>query len=329
MNPVVPAIRFISFGLGPIGIGIAQVALEHGHTMVGAVDVDPAKAGRPLADLVPGAPAWSVERTVDPLLNAAGDVVLHSTQSHLEQVMPQLVPLLDAGLNVISTCEELAYPWYHHPQEAALLDRLARDRGARVVGLGVNPGFVMDVLPVLLSAPCRRVDRIMAERVVDVGLRRAPLQRKVGVGLTVEAFRRGVNERAMGHVGLPESVAMIAAAMGWTLEGIEETIEPVADGATVRGLRQVCRGRRDGTAVITLDLTMATGVDRPRDRVRIEGDPPIVTEIAGGIHGDVATWAIVVNAIPRLLAARPGLLTAVQMAVAPGPLVPMQLPLPR
>lgn len=309
-----PTARLIAFGLGPIGLGIARVALEHGHTLVGAVDVDPEKVGRPLSDLVPGAEPLPVQRTVDPLLNAGADVVVHSTQSRMVQVMPQLMPLLDAGLNVISTCEELAYPWYHHPQEAALLDRIARERGARVVGLGVNPGFVMDALPVLLTAPCRRVDRIAAERVVDVGVRRAPLQKKVGVGLPVDAFRAGVAEGTIGHVGLPQSAAMIAAALGWTLEEIYESIEPDVDASgTVRGLHQTCRGLRAGETVITLDLTMAAGVDRPRDMVRIEGDPPIMMEIAGGIHGDVATWAIVVTAIPRVLGARPGLLTAVQL----------------
>ena len=141
---VVSSARVIIFGLGPIGVGIAEVALEHGHQIIGAVDIDPAKAGRPLSEVVRGAGDVTIERTIDPLLNAGAEVVLHSTQSHIDQVMPQLVPLLDAGLNVISTCEELAYPWHHHPKDAALLDQMAKERGARVIGVGVNPGFVMD-----------------------------------------------------------------------------------------------------------------------------------------------------------------------------------------
>lgn len=317
MADVVAGARVISFGLGPIGVGIAEVALEHGHQIVGAVDIDPAKAGRPLSTQVHGAGEVTVERSIDPLLNTGADVILHSTQSHMDQVMPQLVPLLDAGLNVISTCEELAFPWHHHPKEAALLDRLARDRSARIVGVGVNPGFVMDALPVALTAPMRAVERIAVERVVDASLRRVPLQRKIGVGMTVEAFRRGVQEGTVGHVGLPQSVAMIAAALRWPLEGIEESIEPEVDARRkVRGLHQICRGRSGGRDVITLDLTMAAGVERPRDVIRIDGTPPITMEIAGGIHGDVATWSIAVNAIPRLLAARPGLLIATQLSLA-------------
>jgi len=317
MEHAVSSARCIVFGLGPIGIGITEVALERGHTIVGAVDIDPKKVGRPLSDLVPGAPAVPIQRTVDPLLNQGADVVLHSTQSRIEQVMPQLVPLLDAGLNVISTCEELAYPWHHHPKEAALLDQLARERGARIIGLGINPGFVMDALPVMLTAPCRRVDRITVERVVDVGLRREPLRRKVGVGLTVDAFRQGVADGSIGHLGLLQSASMIAAALGWTLDGIDESIEPDLDvSRTVQGLHQVCRGHHHGREAITLDLTMASGVERPRDVVRIEGVPPITMEVPGGIHGDVATWAIAVNTIPRLLASRPGFLIATHLPPA-------------
>ena len=300
--------RLIVFGLGPIGIGIAQLCLERGYRIVGAVDADPRKSGRPLSEFVAEGGATPIDPTAEHSLRGGADVVLHSTQSRITQVVPQLVPLLEAGLNVISTCEELAYPWYHHPADAAHLDRVAQAHGARVIGLGVNPGFVMDALPVMLTAACRAVHRISVERVVDVGLRRLPLQKKVGVGLTVEAFTRGVADGTMGHVGLPQSVAMIAAAMGWTLDTIEESIEPEvdADGA-VRGLHQVCRGRRGGEAVVTLDLTMATGVAHPRDVIRIDGVPPFTAEIDGGIHGDVATWSIAVNTIPALLAAPPGL----------------------
>lgn len=314
---VVAGARVIVFGLGPIGIGIAQLCLERGHRIVGAVDADPQKAGHPLSDLVAGGGATPIDLTAERVLRAEADVVLHSTQSRLTQVIPQLGPLLEAGLNVISTCEELAYPWYHHPAEAAHLDRVANAHGVRVVGLGVNPGFVMDALPVMLTAPCRAVHRITVERVVDVGLRRLPLQRKVGVGMTVEAFTRGVADGSMGHVGLPQSTAMIAAGMGWTLDGIEESIEPEIDAQrAVRGLHQICRGMRGGEAVVTLDLTMATGVAHPRDAIRIDGVPAFEMEIDGGIHGDVATWSIVVNAIPRVLSAHPGLLTAVDLALA-------------
>lgn len=310
-----PPARFIQYGLGPIGIGIAELALQRGHQLVGAVDIDPAKTGRPAADLIPGAPRdIIVLADAAGVLNAGADVVLHSTQSRLMQVLPQLTLLLDAGLHVISTCEELAFPWHHHPPEARMLHDLARARGAAVVGLGVNPGFVMDLLPVVLSAPCRTVRSVAVERLVDVGQRRLPLQHKVGVGVTPEEFRRGVQDGRFGHVGLPQSVAMIAHALGWSLARITESVEPVVgDNNRVRGLHQICQGARNGAIVVTLDLTMAAGAEHPRDAITIEGDPAIHAEIAGGIHGDVATWAIVVNAVPRILAAPPGLLVGTEL----------------
>lgn len=315
MWAVVPSARVIQYGLGPIGTGIAELSLARGHRLTGAADVDPAKTGRPLGELVPGAPAGVVVER--PPLDAPArraDLVLHSTQSRLAQVIEQLLPLLDAGLPVISTCEELAYPWHHHPSEAAALDAMARARGVAVVGLGVNPGFVMDVLPAILAAPCRSIERISVRRVVDVGLRRLPLQQKAGVGLTPEAFAEGASAGRIGHVGLLQSVAMLADALGWRLDGIEETVEPVAGpDRTVRGLHQVCRGIREGRTVITLDLAMTAGASDPRDTVSIDGTPPMRMEIAGGVQGDQATCAIVVNAIPQILAASPGLRVATEL----------------
>ncbi len=315
----VPPVRFVQHGLGPIGVAIASLALRHCHQLVAAVDTDPAKAGRPAAALIPAAPAdIIVEANATAVLNVGADIVLHSTQSHLAQVLPQLLPLVDAGLSVISTCEELAFPWHHFPAEAASLDALARSRGAVVVGLGVNPGFVMDLLPIVLTAPCTDVRRVRVERVVEVGVRRLSLQRKVGVGLTPEAFQAGVADGRIGHVGLPQSVAMIAHALGRPLDRIDESIEPVlGSDAKVRGLHQLCQGIRDDVATITLDLTMAAGVAHPHDTVTVDATPPIRAVIEGGVHGDQATCAIVVNAISTVLASPPGILTAIQLPAVP------------
>jgi 4-hydroxy-tetrahydrodipicolinate reductase len=301
-------VEVVLFGLGPIGLGIAEVALMRGHRVVGAADIDPDKAGRDLGALL-GREPMGTTVTADPAaaLARAPRLVLHSTLSRIEQVLPQILQCVEAGACVISTCEELAYPWYHHPDEARTIDQSAQARGVTVLGVGVNPGFVMDLLPIVMTAPCREVRAVRVTRVVDAGLRRLPLQRKVGAGLDRSEFERGVAEGRIGHVGLPESVAMVGDALGWSLESITETVEPHMDGAGVRGLHQVASGLRRGRAVITLDLTMAVGAANPRDAVVIEGDPPIDLTIAGGVHGDVATCAIAVNAIPQVLAARPGL----------------------
>ncbi|MGQ0568683.1 MAG: dihydrodipicolinate reductase [Armatimonadota bacterium] len=275
-----------------------------------AIDIDPQKAGRDLGTLL-GLDPLGVSVTADAAaaLTRGPQVVLHSTQSHLAQVTSQILACIEAGACVVSTCEELAFPWRHHPVDARRIDEAAKARGVTVVGVGVNPGFVMDLLPIVLTGPCRDVRAVRVTRVVDAGQRRLPLQRKVGAGLEQAAFEEGVAAGRIGHVGLAESVAMIADALGWALEEIREEIEPVLVGTEVRGLHQVATGLHDGRPGITLDLTMAVGAPHPRDTVVIEGEPALHVTAAGGIHGDVATCAIAVNAIPRVLAAPPGLTT--------------------
>ncbi len=303
------------YGLGPIGLGIAALAVDRGYRPVAAVDIDPEKIGRDLGALLDrGTLGVTVARDAADAFATRPRVVFHSTQSRLAQVTPQLLTIIEAGASIISTCEELAFPWYHHAQDARRIDDAAKTRGVTVVGLGVNPGFVMDLLPIVLTAPCREIRGVHVTRVVNAGLRRLPLQRKVGAGMTRVEFEEGVAAERIGHVGLKESVAMIADALGWRLDSIDERIAPVLDGATVRGLHQVAAGRRgvtgsDGGAAITLDLTMALDAPNPRDAVTLDGDPPIAMTVTGGIHGDVATCALAVNALARVLAAPPGLVT--------------------
>ncbi|MGH2374774.1 MAG: NAD(P)H-dependent amine dehydrogenase family protein [bacterium] len=310
------SITIAHYGLGPIGLGIAALAVDRGYRPVAAIDIEPKKVGRDLGALLDrGTLGVTVTNDAAAALAAHPRVVLHSTQSRLAQVTPQLLAIIEAGASVISTCEELAFPWYHHAQDARRIDEAATARGVTVVGLGINPGFVMDLLPIVLTAPCREIRAVHVTRVVDAGLRRLPLQRKVGAGMTRVEFEDGVASGRIGHVGLKESVAMIADALGWRLDSIDERIEPVLDGGTVRGLHQVATGRRrehpgsTDALPVTLDLTMAIGASNPRDAVTLDGDPPITMTVAGGIHGDVATCALAVNALPRVLAAPPGLIT--------------------
>jgi hypothetical protein len=313
--PMTPPIRVIHYGLGPIGLGVAAILTQRpGYEIVGAIDLDPEKVGKDLGTLLGRGPTGiPVVADEGSALDQKADVVVHATRSHLPDVLPQLFAAVARGLNVVSTCEELSYPWRRYPEESRELDRLARAHGVTVVGVGVNPGFVMDVLPILFTAPCREVKRIRVERVVDVSRRREPLQRKVGVGLSPREFHQGVREGRIGHVGLEESVAMIAAALEWELQRIDHSIEPIVEDGQVRGLHQVARGVREGTEVILLDLTMKAGAPNQRDVIWIEGEPPLHVEVEEGIPGDIATCAIVANAIPAVLEAPPGLLAPFQI----------------
>jgi 4-hydroxy-tetrahydrodipicolinate reductase len=324
-------IRTIHYGLGPIGCHIARVAARRSQiAIVGGVDIDPAKVGQDLGMVIGlekplGLP---VERDLAAVLKRTpADVVVHSTGSFLPQVRDQIEALVQAGLNVVSTCEELSYPWAAHPRIAADLDRLAKDKGVTILGTGVNPGFVMDTLALVLSGVCQDITHLCITRVVDTAKRRVQLQRKTGAGLPLDDFHRRVKAGTLRHVGLPESLHMVAAGLGWKLDEVEDTIEPIVASAPARsadivvepgqaaGVRQVARGLQGGREVIALHLVMQLGAAESYDAVDIEGTPPVHLRIAGGVHGDQATAAIVVNAIPRVVAADPGLLTMADLPV--------------
>jgi 4-hydroxy-tetrahydrodipicolinate reductase len=322
-------IRVVCYGLGPIGIGIARLALDRpGMAVVGAIDLDPQKVGRDLGALAGRAESQVVVGgdAAATLAETRPDVVLHATSSSLAKVADQLSQIAECGADVVSTCEELAYPWTAQPQLAAELDAIARRAGVTLLGTGVNPGYAMDALPLFLTAPCAAVRGVRVLRVVDAARRRGPLQRKVGAGLTPDEFEARVRDGTVRHVGLPESLHMLATRLGWRLDRMDDTIAAVlADtpivtefvevaAGQVAGVRQIARGFVGGREVLNLELQMYVGAPEPRDAVEIDGDPPVRMTIAGGLHGDIATAAIVVNAASSVARAAPGLAS---MAEAP------------
>jgi len=322
MSANTPLITFAQFGLGPIGIEAVKLAAEKPWLRaVGAVDIDPAKVGKTLADLT-GNPALAHAK-VYPSAEALWaevqpDVVLHTAGSKAGATFEQSRFFLERGVSVASTCEELVFPQLLAPEATAEFDALCKKHNARIVGTGVNPGFVMDLLPVFLTGVCREVSAIHGRRVVDATTRRQPLQAKIGSGQDPEAFRAKFREGKAGHAGFKQSVALVGHAMGWKLDRIEETCEPViaehriqtkffdvAAGLT-RGLHQIARGYEGDRLRIELDLTMALEEKDPHDSVRIDGKPGINAVLQGGVAGDVATISALINAIPRLLAAPAG-----------------------
>jgi 4-hydroxy-tetrahydrodipicolinate reductase len=330
-------IRVLQYGVGPIGASIVRlmrgkVALE----IVGAIDKDPAKVGRDLGEVAGSKDApWGVLIAADStgLLAKPVDVVIHSTSSYLPNVMDQLLECLGAGCCVISTCEELAYPYRKHPDLSAQLDAAAKEEGVALVGTGVNPGFVMDKLVLTLSAVSQRVEWAKAVRIVDASKRRLPLQKKIGAGMTPEEFRAQVSAGVIKHHGLPESIAMVADGLGFELDDISETIEPVIAAEPVKteflevapgqvaGVHQIARGMDGGKEKIYMELKMFVGAEDSADSIELKGEPNLELTIPGGTHGDVATAAVVVNAIPSILAAQSGLRTARDLPLSYFPVV--------
>lgn len=321
-------VRVVQYGLGPIGQASARVLLDKQKTglveLVGAIDIDPDKAGKDLADLLNLAEPTGIiiDRDAAKVLRESNaDVAVHTTSSFLDRVQEQLLICAKAGVHVVSSTEELAYPFVRHPERATALDMVARQHGVVFVGTGVNPGFAMDTLVLTATGVCTDVTRIQATRVVDAGLRRGPLQRKVGAGITPEAFAEKKATGTFGHIGLRESLLLVAEGLDWTFDRIEETLEPMmADrdittphvdvaAGQVAGIHHAITGFRRDHPLITLDLKMYVGAENPHDAVRIDGTPPIDLVVQGGIFGDTATIAALVNAVPLILNTEPGLRT--------------------
>jgi len=324
---VTEPVRALLFGVGAIGAGIGRLAAAREEiALVAAADAAPGKAGAPLYEALgvaprPGVPQPAIEADVErALADAKPQVVLHATGSFLADVAPQLIACARGGANVVSTCEELAYPWRGHP-EAKQLDAEAKAHGVTILGTGVNPGFVMDTLAVTLSGVCQRVERIRLTRVVDVATRREQLQRKVGVGLTTNEFREQAATGRFGHIGLLESLLLLADGLGWSSGRLDYVfeMEPVLgpDGLVI-GMRQIAEGMYEGRTVIEATIEMLAGAERPRDEIEIDGTPPVHMVIEGGIPGDSATAAIIVNAVPRVVAHAPGLITMLDLPVVAG-----------
>jgi hypothetical protein len=233
-----------------------------------------------------------------------------------------LLACLEAESCIVSTCEELSYPYRTHPELAAKLDAAAKDWGVALVGTGVNPGFVMDKLVVTLAAVSQRIEHAKALRIVDASKRRLPLQKKIGAGMTVDEFRTKVAAGVIKHVGLPESVAMVADSLNLPVDEITETIEPMVATERVQteyltvetgqaaGVHQIARGTGGGKELVYLELQMYVGAKSPADTVELKGHPNISLVIPGGSHGDMATASVVVNSIPVILDAPAGLRTS-------------------
>jgi hypothetical protein len=324
--------RIIQAGLGPVGQAIARLALQRENLQVlAAVDPDPAKVGKDLGTVL------GLERTLGITVQAGlpgveADAVIQATGSHLKNVSGQLEQYLTAGYNVVSTCEELSFPVAWDGALARWLDSTAKSHNVTIHGTGVNPGFVMDALVLCASGACQAVRSVKVTRVVDARHRRLPLQQKTGATLSPEEFMARARAGNLGHVGLEASCRLVAAGLGWPVEDYSETIEPVVAGSEVSsqyltvkpgqvaGLHQTATLTSGGKSVIVMDLTMALGADNPHDQIEMDSDPPVNIIVQGGYHGDKSTAAVIVNSIPMVVEAQPGLLTVADLAIprAPG-----------
>ena len=320
-------VRIVLYGIGAVGSMIAKSLIQKkGIQIVGAIDVAKDKVDKDLGVVLGLERKLRITVTddVDSLLtHTKPDIVVHATSSFLKDTYAQISSVLKHGVDIVSTCEELSYPFHTEPKMAKDLDLLAKKHDATVLGTGINPGFLMDTLVIILTAPCQKIEKIEVTRVMNAATRRLPFQKKVGAGLAVGEFQNKIQkEEITGHVGLEQSIAMIADALGWKLDQIRaEPVEAVrarkaVENGEIRirvgdvaGIRQKAKGLRKGEEIIVLDFRAYVGAEEEYDAITITGSPNIKQKIQPCVHGDVGTVAMIINMIPKVIKAPAGLLT--------------------
>ncbi len=323
-------------GTGQMGSGIARLVLERpGLNLVGAY------ARRPERESMDLGRAIGLERDLG--LAIHGDleqmiresrpqIAIQATCSRLDEALPEIDTLVEHGVNVISIAEQMAWPAASSPEGARRLQRLAVDHGVSVLGTGINPGFVLDLLVIALSGVCLDVRSIAATRINDLSPYGRTVLDSQGVGLTAEQFQLGLDKgTVVGHYGFAESIHMIAAALGWQVDRIEESREPILSTVLretpavrvkpgeVAGCHHRAFAYGHGRTLITLDhpqqvVPGAEGIETG-DRIEILGTPDIRLEGRPEIPGGQGTVALAVNMIPRLLHTGPGLYSMADLPV--------------
>ncbi len=325
-------IRVIVYGLGAIGMLIAKHLYDKEWAeLVGAIDIDPSKVGRDVGELLGlgsiGARVAHDDEAIGFIKNSNVDVVVHTVTTYLDKAYKQLEKAINAGAHVVSTSETLAYPWYRFPDLANKLDALAKSKNVSVIGTGVNPGFIFDTLPAFLTSVCIRVDRIKVVRSIDASKRRYPFQKKYGLSLRPDEFYDKMKKGEItAHVGYAESIMLISSMLGVKIDRVVEKQEPViADKhmktkyfdipeGHVAGIRGLGIGFVNNKEFVVLELIASVGRS-DYDEIIIEGVPPLKWRNEYGTSGDIATAAMVTNMIPKIVNAKPGLLTMADISI--------------
>jgi 4-hydroxy-tetrahydrodipicolinate reductase len=318
-------IRAVLIGAGPLGINIYKQALKRSDIRIThVVDIEPSLSGKDMGNHI-GQDPNGIQITEKLPEDHQAQVAILATVSDLPRIGPQLLMLIEAGLPVVTTCEEMFFPWDNSKEWSETIDRAAKDKNVAVLGTGVNPGFLMDALPSMLTGVCASVDKVEVRRYQDAQFRRIPFQKKIGAGLSYEEFEKRRIEGSLRHVGLAESMHFIAHQLGWKLDRTEDKAEPVVAERNIEteslkivsgqmaGIRQTGTGYVDGKERIKLIFEAYVAAPESYDEIEIFGTPHIRSRIIGGVHGDVATCAIILNACRAILKANPGLRTMADM----------------
>lgn len=324
------SIRFVQVGFGPIGQEIVKFASERENLkLMAVVDLDKEKIGKDIGEILNTEKIGiNVSGDLEEVLKKDFDIAVVSTLSSFKDVFPTVKQCVESSKNVISTCEEMLYPFANNQKLAEQLDQIAKENNVTILGTGINPGFLMDFLPIILTTPQKRTDKVVVKRYQDASKRRLPFQKKIGAGLSVEEFNKKVKEGTIRHVGFKESVYLIAKALFFEINQFEETVNPVVaeeeakseyitvKKGMVKGVHQMAIGFKDGKELIKLELKAFLGNPLEEDTVELYGEPNITSTIKGGVNGDVGTASVVINTMPSVIKSKAGLKTVMDIPPA-------------
>ncbi len=325
-------VKIVSYGIGVIGQRLAKHLLtKEGVEIVGAIDINPAILGKDLGEVL-GMEKINVTISddVDKVLSETKpDIVCHTTMSYLKQTYDQFEGILKHKVNIVSSCEELGYPYVEEESTelAKKIDKIAKKYGVSLLGTGINPGFLMDTLPIFLSGPCEEVESMYIARQMNAATRRVPFQKKIGAGMTVDEYTEAISSHKItGHVGLEQSIQMIADTLGWEIDEMKvDQPGPITfdhevksdaikvPAGYVAGGSQMAYGISKGKTLITMDFKAYIGAPEEFDKVSIDAVPPINNKITPCVHGDHGTIAMMTNMIPHVINAEPGLKTMAEL----------------
>ena len=302
---------FVMYGFGEIGRLITSLALRQGFRCVGVVDVNPSLVGADVGEVLGiGNTGVKIDSDAERIIKETKpDVVIHATGSYLDRVYPQLSLCAKLGVDVVSTCETLVYPYYRYPSLAAQLDEEAKRGGIRIVGAGINPGFLFDYLPAILTTPCHEIKSISITRSLDASRRRQSFQKKIGIGLVENEWMELMNSgKITGHVGYAESIALLSHMLNLELVNVHEEQKPVlGDDGRALGLQGIAEAVTKEN--IQIRLRFVARLDNEEyDEIRIEGEPSI-TWRSSGTPGDVATASVILNVAKLVHKTGTGLVT--------------------
>ena len=331
-------VKIAIWGFGAMGSGMAKMILsKKGFDIVGISDSYEKIIGKSIFTILdlenPLSHDVLIEKNIEKILiREKPDLVLLATDSFTRKAFDKIKLIVEHKCNVISTAEEMAFPAAKEPKLTKEMDKLAKDNGVTILGTGINPGMMMDLLAICISGVMQNVESMQIKRVNSLSPFGPTVMEEQGVGLSLDEFNKKLeNNEISGHVGFIESTYMIAKALGLKVEKFEQSLTPIIaniERKSKYGFAKV--GDVAGVnmkSISTLSNNIEIDMIHPQqiepelegintgDFVKINGSPEINLSNIPEVDGGIGTIAICVNMIPHVINSKPGLKTMIDLPV--------------